>query len=195
MEFPVLPQDVIKINQQLIDHFGVDTISGKPMWRCSWSNDQYEKRKTKYTYEGLEMLHEEVKELPKYQWIKSKWILERLVLIPDVHIEELPSERQSYECMWVFEHEKSKAALPPNFIVAKFVVDTVYAAMGKRSMAKYVDEEAKNPIESREKRIKALEEELFGSESDLLGRTITGEAVGYTGDPTIDSPVNICKGD
>lgn len=183
MDFPKLPQEVEAINKQLIEHFGVDTVTGKSIWRVSWSSDQYEKRLTAHTPEGLELLYPEVRELPKYQWIKNRWILERLVLVPEISMSELPSVKQSYECMWTFQHARTEEALPPNFTVAKFVIDTVYAAMGKSSMAKYVDEEAKNPIETRDARIKKLEEELFGDESNLLGRTITGEAVGYTGAP------------
>ena len=183
MDFPVLPQEVQIINRQLVNHFGIDTTSEKPMWRVSWSNDQYEKRLTDRSDSGLLLLNPEVRELPKYQWVKDKWILERLVLIPESDRKELPTERQSYECMWIFEHAKTQEALPPNFIVAKFVVDTVYAALGKSSLAKYVDEEAKNPEEHKESRIKVLEEELFGDESSLLGRTITGEAVINPGVP------------
>jgi hypothetical protein len=75
----------------------------------------------------------------------------------------------------------------PTFRACKFVIDSLYAALGKKSMAKYVDEMAKNPVETQEKNIKELMEELFGDESSLLGRTITGEAVAYTGEPKITS--------
>lgn len=187
MEFPVLPQDIQDINEKLKRHFGVDTITGDPMWRVSWSNDQYEKRLTEYTPEGLQLLFPEVRELPKYQWCRDRWIIERLVLVPDVHVGELPAQKVSYECMQYFEHFKTGDAIRPSFEACKFIVDTVYAAMGKSSLAKYVDEEAKNPIEAREKRIQKLTDELFGDESDLLGRTITGEAVAFTGKPTIDA--------
>ncbi len=185
MDFPELPADVKQININLRNLFGIDTETSRPMWRVSWSNDQYEKRLTDRTPEGLQLLQPIVKELPKYQWIKSRWILERLCLVPLVNMAELPSQTQSYECMWIFQHARTEEALPPNLQVAKFVVDTVYAAMGKSSMARYIDEESKNPIESREKRINELTEALFGDESSLLGRTVTGEAVAYTGEPKI----------
>src|SRR6516162_1663463 len=125
MDFPILPQDIQTINNQLVNYFGIDTITSQAMWRVSWSSDQNEKRKE-----------------PVY----------------------------------------------PIFKACKFVVDVVYAAMGKKSLAKYVDEEAKNPLEEQEKRINKLQEELFGDESSLLLRTVTGEAVAYTGEPKI-SPV------
>lgn len=190
MDFPELPYDVKAINQQLIDYFGVDTITSKPIWRVSWSDDQYEKRMSNYTPEGFELLSPQVFEYPKYQWIVHRWILERLCLIPDIHIAELPTQKQSYECMWKFENAYTGDALPPKYEVCKFVIDTVYAAMGKSSLRKYVDAEAQNPQEEKEKRIEALQLELFGDESSLLGRTITGETVAYTGEPKIASQEN-----
>jgi hypothetical protein len=48
----------------------------------------------------------------------------------------------------------------------KFIVDTLYAALGKRSMAKYVDDEKNTTKEGREERIKTLQDELFGNETE-----------------------------
>lgn len=186
MDFPVLPQDIQDINEKLKRHFGVDTESGQPIWRVSWSNDQYEKRLTEYTDEGLKLLFPEVRELPKYQWCRDRWIIERLVLIPDVHLGELPTQKKSYECMQYFEHFKTGDAIIPSFEACKFIVDTVYAAMSKRGMRHYVEDLAKETPEKREERINKIQDELFGDESSLLGRTITGEAVAYTGEPKIE---------
>lgn len=177
MDFSELPTDVKIINRRLSDNFGLDSDTGRPMWLISWSNDQYEKRMMTHTPEGLSLLHPQLFEVPKYQWIRNRWILERLVLIPDIHIAELPTQKQSYECMYVFENPHTKDALPPKYEACKFVIDTVYAAMGKSNLRKYVDEEANHPVEHKQARIDKLVEELFGDESSLLGRTITGEAV------------------
>jgi hypothetical protein len=133
------------------------------------------------------MLSPEVLELPKYQWVKDRWILERLCLVPDIHVGELPTQRVSYECMYPFQNAYTEEALPPNYEACEFVINTVYAAMGKKSLRKYVDEEENHPVEVKEQRIKKLTEELFGDESSLLGRTITGEAVAYTGKPKIEA--------
>lgn len=185
MDFPELPEDVKIINRLLIDNFGMDSVSGQAMWRVSWSNDQYEKRATNFTPEGFELLSPAVYEMPKYQWVKDRWILERLCLVPDIHVGELPTQRVSYECMYPFQNAYTGDALPPKYEACVFVINTVYAAMGKKSMRKYVDEEENHPVEVKEERIKKLTEELFGDESSLLGRTITGEAVAYTGKPKI----------
>lgn len=172
-----LTESIESINRQLVDEFGIDTSTGRPIFRVVWSEDQLEKRLVDCTPEGLYLLYPEVREVKKYGgWIREKYILERLVIVPEVNEKELPTTKLSYEPLWVF-HDKEDKPVPPAYWACKFIVDTVYAAMGKRSLAKYVDEEAKNPIESREKRIKDYEEQLFGDESGLLGTTITGESI------------------
>lgn len=170
------------INKQLIDHFGIATDSNKPIFRIVWSEDQYEKRLVQFTPEGIELLYAQVMLCPKYPWLKDQWILERLEVVPEQQQIELAGEQISYEPKWAFPQ-----GVMPVFWACKLVVDTLYAALGKKSLVKYVDEEAKNPVEHREARIKKMEEELFGDESFLLGRTITGEAVAYTGEPKIQS--------
>src|SRR5690606_31743133 len=149
------------INRQLKDLFGIDTVTGLPMYRVVWSEDQLEKRLTDRTDTGIHLLRPEVRLLPKYrQWIQNKYVLERLVVVPEINAHELPTQKLSYEPLWVFEDKKGNA-LPPTVWACKFCIDTVHAALGKQSLRKYVDEEAKNPEEHREKRIKQLEEELF----------------------------------
>ena len=70
------------------------------------------------------------------------------------------------------------AYLPPIMPATMFVIDTVYAALGKTSLAKYVEDEMNVTEEGRQQRIKTLEEQLFGDESGLEGKTfLTGEAI------------------
>ena len=171
-----LTEPIESINKQLKELFGIDTVTKQPMFRVVWSEDQLENRLTYYTKEGFKLLTPIRLELPKYsQWIREKYVLERLVAVPDFQQEEL-GIKLSYEPLWVFEDKKGNY-LPPTVWACKFCIDTVYAAMGHSGLRKYVDEEERNPIESREKRIKEYEEQLFGDESSLLGRTVTGEAV------------------
>lgn len=168
-----LTEPIDSINKQLIELFGIDTASGDAMFRVVWSEDQYEHRLMETNDAGLFLLHPEVRLVPKYnQWVKNKHVLERLVVIPEVSIRELPATKVSYEILWVFE-DKHGNALPPALWAAKFAIDCVYAAMGKKSMAKYVDEAAKNPQEYREKRVRQIEEELFGNETPV------GDALAY----------------
>lgn len=174
-----IPPEIKKINIQLVDHFGIDTSTGQPLWRVAWSDDQYEKRLMETTDEGLFLLYPEVREVPKYsQWISHRWVLERLVVVPGLNERELPSAKLSYEPMWVFEN-KNREALPPKFEACKFVVDTVYAAQGKTSLAKYKDPEG-NPqeaIELKKKRIDDLTEAIYGDETDVTDALTRQEGI------------------
>lgn len=172
-------------NNALINLFGVDTVTGKAMWRIVWSDDEYEKRLTDCSDAGIFLLRPEVRLLPKYkQYIQQRYILEHLVGIPDVNAKELPTMKMSYEPLWTFE-DKVGGYLPPNLEAAKFIINTVEAAMaavrdGKSGqMKKYVDEEYSQDasLEAKEKRINSLVEYMYGEQSALGGTTKTGETI------------------
>lgn len=180
-----LTESIESINQQLIDLFGIDTITGLPMYRVVFSEDQLEKRLTQFTDSGLQLLHPEVRLLPKYrQWIQEKYVLENLVVVPIYSQSELPANKLTYEPLYVFETNEG-VALPPTVWAAKFAVDSVHAAMGKHSMTKYVDDAVKNPHLAQE-RIAKLERELFGNETELGDALAHREGVGYTGPSKIE---------
>ena len=175
-----LTEPIESINQQLIDLYGVDSDDGKPIFRVVSSWDQFEKRLTDVTIEGFKLQQPEICEMPKYDQrdldYRGMYILERRVIVPVYQTVELASEAKSYEPLWVFR-DKDLNPLPPAIWACQFVVNTLYAALGKSSLAKYVDEEAKNPVEFKRAAVQKLEEELFGDESSLLLRTVTGEAI------------------
>jgi hypothetical protein len=165
------------INQYLRENFGIDTDDSEPIFRVVWSEDQFEKRETKFTDTGIELLSPEVRLLPKYKsYIQNAYILERRVLVPDESLKELAGVKKSYEPLWVFIG-KDGNPVPPTIIGCKFVIDCVYAAMGKAGMAKYKDPNADlSPEEAYEKKkleIDKIQEELFGDESGLMGETHT----------------------
>lgn len=172
-----LPETIESINQQLIDHFGVDTSTNQAMWRVVWSEDQFEHRLGTYddfvpnTDIYLRTVTE-VRYVPKYrQWLPNVYVLERLVVIPDMNLVELPAVKVSYEPMYPFQ-TASGIPLPPKFIVCKFQIDLLYAAMGKSSMAKYKDPDfGLNKEDYHAKKvaeIDKLQQDLFGNES-LVG--------------------------
>ena len=177
-----LAETIETINRQLENLFGTDFTSKRPIFRVVWSEDQFEKREMDVTPEGLQLLSPIVREVPKYrQWIQKKYVLERLVIVPEVNQKELGGLKVSYEPLWVFQTEDEQY-LPPKIEVAKFVIDAIYAAMGKKSMRRYVDEEEKNPKEVREERLRKLQEELFGNETD------TGDALAYHEGVSLSGP-------
>ncbi len=174
MEFALLPAEIKKINRQLESHYGINTDDMRPMWRISWSNDQYEKRMTDRTDGGIILLVPEVRELPKYQWIKSRWILENLTAVPKESVDELGGSKTSYECIWNFSG-KGGGPVPPTFEACQFLISLIESAKGRGSMFKYVDPDT--TIESQNKRIQELYDALFGDESSLEGKTFKGEGI------------------
>lgn len=169
-------QEIDTINDQLVDLFGIDTITGIPIWRVVWSDDQREKRMMDCTPSGIQLLYPCVFETAKYPYIKERYVLERLVVIPECNQDELPTSKLSYEPIWVFRGEHGEY-LPPKIEAAKFVVDTVYAALGKTSLAKYKDSEKNTTEEGRQQRITELTEELYGDETDTCDALRYGEGV------------------
>lgn len=172
-----LTEPIESINRQLVDLFGVDTTSGQPIWRIVWSNDQFEHRLSHHTPEGFELLQPQVQWLPKYkQWIPDKFVLERLVVVPEVSMNELPATKVSYEPIFVFENSKHEY-LPPKLTVAKFAIDAVYAAQGKSSLAKYKDPDfglnTADLIQKKREELAELEADLYGNE------TPAGDALAY----------------
>lgn len=178
-----LTEDIKSINKQLIEHFGIDTLSSLPIWRIVFSDDQYEIRLGTYddfTPHGIYIRTvTEVRNVPKYkQWIHQKYILERLVIVPEMNQEELPTSKMSYEPIWTFEDGQGKY-LPPKWEAAKFIIDTIYSVQySNHSLVRYVDPDNSQEaqIENTRKRVDAIAEELFGEDSGLGGLK-TGESI------------------
>lgn len=168
-----LTESIESINNQLIDLFGIDTLNGLPIWRVSWAEDQIEKQYgtfNDFTSNGMFIRSvTEVREIKKYPWIKNKYILEQLTLVNECDQEQLAGAKIAYNCMFVFEN-KNGNYLPPQVQIAQFVIDTIYAAMGKTNLAKY--KEAADTGE-RLKEVNELHEELFGNETTI------GDALAY----------------
>lgn len=156
------------INMQLIREFG-EAFNGEPNFRVVFANDQYEKRWTDSTDEGFQLLHKEVRLLPKYQDddFRDKFILERL--IPVVGETDLV-EIISYEPCWVFR-DKNGNYLPPRFDAAKMIIEALYKESGRRAFKKYHDPTV-DP-EYRMQELEKMEQILFGNE------TSTGDSLAY----------------
>jgi len=174
-----------RINQRLVDHFGRTPDNGEPYWRIVWSEDQFENRYGTYedrTPEGF-LIREvtEWRKVPKYrQWIHEKYVLERLIVVP-LTDEKTLSTQLSYEPIYIFE-DKTGNSLPPNWIAAKFIVETVNRNMEQHDGVKYKDPES-TPDEAKEvkeQRLKDIEESLFGNETELADALAYKQGVGFT---------------
>ncbi len=172
-----MSETVESINKQLRDEYSL-AWNGQPIWRVVWSEDQIEKRHgtyNDYTPGGMFLRTvTEWREVPKYrQWIQEKFVLERLTVIPEINQDELV-DKVSYEPVWVFEDNKGNP-LPPKWVVAKIVVDSIYAATGKASLHKYVDPEL-DP-EYKNKQLEDLQRELFANETNVGDALAHREAI------------------
>ena len=192
-------ESIVKvINSQLKDLYGSDIVTGLPIFRVVWSEDQVEKRHGTFVdYVPNTEIYlrtvTEVREVPKYkQWIHGRHILERLVVVPEVNRAELPASKISYEPLWVFrkgdDNETEEGYLPPALDKCQFIIDSVLSAQivykmmitGSESKDRMPLERYKDPdsspeahIENTKSRINSLMEELYGDESNLMGQTLS----------------------
>lgn len=170
----ILTEPIEDINNLLIEHFGISTDTGDPIWRVVFSEDQYEQRLGTYDDYSTGGLYirtvTEVRLVPKYkQWIEQKFILERLVVVPEQNLEELIGTKLSYEVLWVFE-DKDGNYLPPKFEACKFIIDTVYAAQySNHNLHKYIDDEStqEKSLALKQQRVDSIVEALWGEQSEF----------------------------
>ena len=157
-----LREPIESINGQLLSEYGSDISSNKPKFRVVFSDSQYENRFMTHTDKGFELIHPEVRLVPKYkQYIKHRYILERLT--PVVGETDL-IEKISYEPVWTFQDKEGKY-LPPWFEGCRFIIENILMNMAvKNYRAKYKD------IMSKEQYLadmKSMEDELFGNETAI----------------------------
>ncbi len=179
------------INARLGEYFGRD-YRNQAIWRVVWSDDEFEKQLLSYTPEGLSLLYPEWFTVPKYKMmgIHSRYILERLVVVPPIHEGELVS-KVSYEPMWTFESAQGEA-LNPKWEAIEIIINTVYAAQGKHTGEKlYYDEESglatPELLEFHNERIKNIQMDLFGNETNI------GDALAHK--EGVSVPSNYKKGE
>ena len=172
----ILPLESVEaINKWLRDEYGIELTSDRPIYRVVWSNDQTEKRLMYYTDSGIALLTPEVREVPKYQWAKDRYILERLSYVDTEVAGEMTINKISYEPIWSFVDNKLNA-LPPRRDVCKIIIDTLHAAIyGDHSLAKYKDKG--EDLEETKERIAKIQDELFGNETDTGDALAHGEAI------------------
>lgn len=183
MSFLLEPLHVL--NRRLKDHFGSDTSTGQPLWRVSWSEDQFEDRLgtyDDYDSSGTIWLRTitEVRRVPKYrQWLKDLYVLEHLVAVPFTNMMDLPDAKVSYEPLFPF-WDKDGNYLPPKWEVCEFVISLVESARGNNNMVRYTDGiNSREDWEAAKKaRVDSMIEYLGGDESGLMGQTIGASGSG-----------------
>lgn len=171
-----LRESIESINEKLLTEYGTELSCGnQPRFRVVFSEDQYEKRLTDFTDEGFELIHPEVRLLPKYkQYIREKYILERLIPVPE-GVETDLLTKISYEPAWVFQ-DKHGNYLPPFFEGCKHVIESIYSMMDKANTHTRYKDKNITP-EEKLAHLKKVENELFGNETDVTDALAYGTGV------------------
>ena len=156
------------LNKWLLRDFG-RFEDGRPMFRIIQNFRSYtEKQWCTHTNEGFELIHPEVREVPKYGYIKDGYyVLEKINTI-DNGVETDLTERTPYEPLWTFM-DRHGDYLPPSYFVAKIVIETMFESQSK-GIKKYTNSEDSIPDEEQ---VDKVEKELFGNE------TKTTDALAY----------------
>lgn len=184
--YKISDSDLEVMNNQLATQFGIDTLSGRAIWRLVWSNDEFEKRFGEFedrdSNGSIIRRVSEVREVPKYrQWNPDKYILERLVIVPDHQRQELAGAVQSYEPIHTMM-DRNGEFLPPRLDVCQIVIQHIYAAQGKAPI-KIADPRAdgNNGLEAQKKRIDDIMEYFYVNDTELQQDLKFGHAVSYSG--------------
>lgn len=163
------------INKRLTDYYGYFELI-YPKFRVVFSDDQYETKMIKESPEGLRLLSPVKCTMLKYNYIKAKYVLEKITPVPEYLVDDI-GQRVSYEPVWVFEDHLGNA-LPPKWEAIEAIFKSIQMAMEKKDPYKQ-DEKAGNTTEALEYQCDKLQEQLFGNETSLTDALAVGEAVGY----------------
>ena len=159
-------ESIETLNTRLEEFFGQDSNTNQPIFRIVWANDEVEKILTMVSQEGLEFLSPQTREVKKYPYLKDLYVLERLVVVPDQNSKELLGKKLSYEPLWAYCNDK-RQPVRPVWPATKLVIDVLYAALGKQSLRKYIEDEKETSKEGRDQRIKELQDTLFADDTDV----------------------------
>lgn len=165
MTIPFKVENVDDINKWLVNKYGYFDVD-KPNWRVVWSEDLLEKRFGTFrdhSPEGL-FLREftGVREVRKYQHIKDKYVLERILDVTAFNRSDTV-DKTSYEPVWTFRDAHDNA-LAPRISVCYYIIETVYENAAKRVGVKY-----KHPYHDMKTQKDVKEQELMEIYGQLYG--------------------------
>lgn len=135
------------LNKRLADSYGKE-LDGRSRYKIVFSDTEYEKRFGTFEEHYGHIFIREVtgmKECPKYSYLKSKWVLEKLLF---GHNPEKPGVMSHYEPIWSFDRM-------PIWRAIQFVMHAHLFGV-KKTMSDYRNEEEA----AKEEDIKEFEEIL-----------------------------------
>jgi hypothetical protein len=168
------PEDIAIINRKLLEDFG--KLEDKPKFRIVWSDSQLEHRKM-FHVAGIQLIYPEIREVEKYPYAKSMWILEQWV--PHLGNQEIVSvSGGSYEPVWTFRDSKG-TGLRPVYPAAELIALAAEGRLAeKRSLKDAEDDDAR-----------ALEAEIEGFEEEIkdAGRNYGNQTDAFVAPIFVDS--------
>lgn len=128
--------DITKLNKQLEKEYGLGFsenglqmgAGNRPLWRIVWSLEQTERRLGTYRdfIPGTNILLREVteiREVPKYPWVKPRWLLEKLMYAPCPDLPET-LDKPHYELIYVYQNLADEFVMPV-WELTKFLIDNI----------------------------------------------------------------------
>lgn len=158
-----------RINPILKGRFGCNDY-GQPIFRIVWSDAQTEKRFGIFNeFSGPIFLREirGLKEVPKYSYLKSVWVLERWLPPEKCYTDEIPATKEgSYEPLFAFMDDNHK----PVPIVEDQVMRIIQAALNPTKLPG----DRKSDLKKQEQMEFDYEVEQIKEELTEAGRTWVG---------------------
>lgn len=157
----------------------------KPYFRIVWSDEQFEKRLgtfSEFTKESHIFIRtvQAVQEVPKYNYIQERWILEKwMPPTPDTILELPESINGSYEPYYVFQDANGNY-LPLNVEFVEFIVQQIMSSTKEDINKTRINREYEER-RIKEKEIDSYEELLTKENSPLFDKIHLKEAVALTG--------------
>jgi len=199
-----LAENINTINRQLRELYGIDTISTNVIFRVVWSNDQFERRFGEWNdYDKNDILIRTVTEaryVPKYPFNKDRYVLERLVIVPETNRTELCDLKSSYEPLWVFQNLDDDTYLAPRIDICQFIINNVLEAQHRpKGYRRYVESQAATfgflGGKNKEERLKEIKEAMFGNETPITDALMAQRGVSLSGLKVPSSKIVLTDGD
>jgi hypothetical protein len=130
--------EVSIINKRLVDVFGKE-LNGRPRFRVAFSDDEKEKRVGTFDeFHGKIFLRQffGVREVPKYSYIKMRWVLEKSAWNPEKEI----MNHNGFEPVYVFQ-DKDKNYLMPIYKVCEVIIHGLFRKTPKTVMEDQTEKE------------------------------------------------------
>jgi hypothetical protein len=130
------------INKKLENLYG-KTLDGKPRFRVVWSDEQFEFRKGEFNeYSGPIFIRtvKGVKRVPKYSYIKERWVFEMYCEGSAVNVPDLVAETSTYEPMYVFQSGKGEYLEPLLKVCQAFVFNYLHPECNPDQRRAYYEE-------------------------------------------------------